>query len=270
MLAVAITPAPVFRGFMSTKPEPPSMEIAAMAKALRLLREEAGLKQAEAADRAGVTRQAWQNYEAGARQAIMRSDKQHELATALGSTRETLLLYRSRLSGPRAVNELGAMGMAERGWAAAEIQLLPIRDAVRAGAWLAIDDIDQSPQRLSTTAKDPRYPGADQWLAPVVGDSMNERGVLDGDMVHIVDAHAISYYPRTGDIVEVERVRRQGSERELTLKEVEVSPEGVLLWPRSTNAKWREPIKLSEDMGEGDDEAVVRVRGLMLQLIRRF
>lgn len=271
MLAVASIPAPVFRGVMSTPPVPPSMEILAVAKALRLLREEVGMTQAEAADAANMTRQAWNNYENGARQSILRSDKQQELARALGSSRETLLLYRARHGGgipgglPAASHNLS-----DRSWASPEIQLLPIRDAVRAGAWLAIDDIDQSPQKLSTTARDPRYPAADQWLAPVIGDSMNERGILDGDLVHIVDANAIGYYPRTGDVVEVERVRFQGSERELTLKEVEVGPDGLLLWPRSTNPKWREPIRLTDGFTDGGDDAVVSIRGLMLQLIRRF
>lgn len=247
------------------------MEMAALAKALRLLREEIGLTQADAADAAGMTRQAWNNYENGSRQAILRSDKQHELARALGASRETLLLYRARQRpGQAARGPTDTVGISERSWAPTDIQLLPIRDAVRAGAWLAIDDMDQSPQRLSTTARDPRYPTADQWLAPVMGDSMNERGILDGDMVHIVDATAIGYYPRSGDVVEVERVRFQGSERELTLKEVEVAADGLLLWPRSTNPKWRDPIRLADGFCEGDDEAFVRIRGLMLQLIRRF
>lgn len=252
---------------MTSRPAPPSIEIAALAKALRQLREEAGLSQADAAAAAGVTRQAWQLYETAARQSILRTDKQHELASALGVSRETLLLYKSRFAGGRAPTVAG--GLSERSWAP-ELQLLPIRDAVRAGAWLTVDDMDQSQQRLSTTARDPRYPGADQWLAPVVGESMNERGILDGDLVHIVDANDIGYYPRTGDVVEVERIRFQGRERELTLKEVEVTPEGMLLWPRSTNPRWRDPVRLSDGFQDGDDDAEVRIRGLMLQLIRRF
>ncbi|MFZ4605179.1 MAG: helix-turn-helix domain-containing protein [Caulobacter sp.] len=245
------------------------MEITALAKALKMLREQSGLSQQAAADQAGITRQAWQNYETGARQSILRSDKQDELARALGFSRETLLLQKTR-GVSAAQGAPPAFGMTDRSWAsAADIVLLPIRDEVRAGAWLAVDAMDQTPPRLSATARDARYPNAEQWLAPVVGDSMNERGILNGDLVHIVDAHDIAYYPRNGDIVEVERVRFQGRERELTLKEIEVAPEGLLLWPRSSNPMWREPIRLADGMAEGDD-GEIRIRGLMLQLIRRF
>ncbi len=245
------------------------MEITALARALKLLRESADLTQQAAADRAGITRQAWQNYETGARQSILRSDKQDELARALGFSRETLLLQKSRGTAA-AAGAPRSVGMGEPSWApTADIVLLPIRDEVRAGAWLAVDAMDQTAPRLSTTARDGRYPNAEQWLAPVVGDSMNERGIMHGDLVHIVDANDIAYYPRNGDIVEVERIRFQGRERELTLKEIEVAPEGLLLWPRSTNPMWREPIRLSDGMAE-DDDGEIRIRGLMLQLIRRF
>lgn len=97
---------------------------------------------------------------------------------------------------------------------------------------------------------------------------MNLRGIIDGDLVHLVDAISINYQPVTGDVVEVERTRHQGSERELTLKEVVVSANGIELWPRSSNPLWTEPVRIEDGMLLEDGE--VRIRGLMIQLIRRF
>jgi hypothetical protein len=95
-------------------------------------------------------------------------------------------------------------------------------------------------------------------------------GILEGDLVHLVDAFALGEYePATGDVVEVERVRFGGAEREFTLKQVEVTPGGVLLWPRSTNPRWQSPIPYHVDGVEADD-IEVRVRGRMLQVIRPF
>lgn len=155
-----------------------------------------------------------------------------------------------------------------------ELMVLPVRGVVQAGAWLEIEeDQAREPEELPA-ARDPRFPKAPQWLSVVRGDSMNalERdnrpaGIFDGDLVHCVDAVAIHYEPRTGDVVEVERVRFQGRERELTLKQVEVTPGGVLLWPRSSNPRWQEPITYRE----GDSEDVeVRIRGWVIGAMRRF
>jgi SOS-response transcriptional repressor LexA len=155
---------------------------------------------------------------------------------------------------------------------APELMVLPVRGVVQAGAWIeAVEDLE--PEELPA-ARDPRFPKAAQWLSIVRGDSMNalERegrpaGIYDGDLVHCVDAVAIHYEPRTGDVVEVERIRFQGREHELTLKQVEVTPRGILLWPRSSNARWQEPIAYRE----GDQEDVeVRIRGWVITSMRRF
>lgn len=93
-------------------------------------------------------------------------------------------------------------------------------------------------------------------------------GILDGDLVQLVDAIAIDYEFQNGDVVEVERIRFSGREREYTLKQVEVAADGTLtLWPRSTNPRWAEPVAYKE----GDEEDVeVRVRGKVISHIRPF
>lgn len=237
--------------------------MAMIGRAILHLRKDADLSQEAAADRMGITRQAWQQYEAGERQVVMRSDTQDQIAEALGTTRATLLMIKARLAGesftpPDARTSGGHPG---------EAIFLSIADPVRAGAFLAVDDTDQSAPRLTNIGRDPRYPLAQQRIRPVVGDSMNERGILDGDWVHLVSIEGINFVPETGMIVEVERTRVQGRERELTLKELEVTPDGLLLWPRSSNPLWRDPLTVTD--GDADD-VTVKITGLMTQLIRRF
>ena len=98
----------VFRRFpvgMSTEPpKAASDELRAMAAAIRSLRVRAGLAQPQAAEALGVSRQAWQNYEAGSRQNILRSDVQHQIARALGTDREHLLREADRLAGVQEVS----------------------------------------------------------------------------------------------------------------------------------------------------------------------
>lgn len=144
---------------------------------------------------------------------------------------------------------------------------LPLIGPVQAGAWLALDDTVQDEPRMLTAAVDPRYPHAPQWLREVRGDSMNARGIEPGHFVHIADFGATGINLNTGMIVEVTRTRDDGSLREVTLKEVEITPQGVKLWPRSTNPRWKDPVIL--DDGQGSD-VVVQVTGLLLMAMRRY
>lgn len=151
-----------------------------------------------------------------------------------------------------------------------QLALLPIRRRVQAGAWLLAEDMDQDEPATYPAAKDPRYPNAGQWLSEVVGDSVNELGINSGDLVHLVDVAEAGYQVNTGDVVEVERLRFQGRECEVSLKQVEVRPDGaVLLWPRSTNPRWKDPLEVKEGVGE-NEEIEVRIRGLVLAAIKRF
>lgn len=144
---------------------------------------------------------------------------------------------------------------------------LPLLGPIQAGAWLAVDDLPQDDPPMMPVMLDRRYPHAPQWLREVRGDSMNARNVLPGDIAHLVDYFAAGINLNTGMVVEVTRTRDGGGLREITLKEVEITGEGVLLWPRSTNPKWTQPVRL--DDGEGSD-IEVRVTGLLLAKITRF
>lgn len=144
---------------------------------------------------------------------------------------------------------------------------LPVIGPVQAGAWLEVDDTGQDEPPTMAVALDPRYPHARQWLREVKGDSMNARGIQPGDFAHLVDFGGAGVELRSGQVVEVTRIRAGGALREVTLKEVEITPDAILLWPRSSNPKWTEPVRL--DNGDGED-VEVQVTGLLIQAIKRF
>ncbi|WP_332655784.1 helix-turn-helix domain-containing protein [Brevundimonas sp.] len=88
-----------------------------LGEALAALRHEAGLSQAEAGERVGMTSQGWGLYESGKRPGLFRPDVQRRMTTALGASPEALA---RKLQAP-APPETPAHGMAEAGraWAAA-------------------------------------------------------------------------------------------------------------------------------------------------------
>ncbi|MDI1328024.1 MAG: helix-turn-helix transcriptional regulator [Brevundimonas sp.] len=65
-----------------------------LGEALAALRREAGLSQAEAGQRAGMTSQGWGLYETGKRPGLFRPDVQRRLTAAIGATAEALALAR--------------------------------------------------------------------------------------------------------------------------------------------------------------------------------
>ena len=95
MMAVAEHQVLPFRWRMPTKRnDPPSSEeLQLVGSAIRSLRKQMRKTQDEAAKLAGVTRNTWQNYENGDRQAVLRSDLQRKLALALGADEIDLKLH---------------------------------------------------------------------------------------------------------------------------------------------------------------------------------
>lgn len=269
MLAVALQDPCWQRPFMTDEtlvaPDDDA-EAKLLGQALKNLRTRAGLSQAVAAEAMGFTSgEAWRVYEAGTASGIFKPGLQFRLASAVGATLSQMLAERDRLAGKvSAISPARAdpfNGGARTG--------LRIRDRVQAGAWLAADDTIQTFPRTYPATLDGRYPQADQWLSEIVGDSMNRLAIYDGDFVHCVDAEAINYQPRNTDIVEVERLRVGGAERELTVKQIEITPAGILLCPRSTNPRWSEPLRLDDQIAEGE-EYEVRIRALVVGSMRRY
>lgn len=216
---------------------------------LRARREERGLSALDLAQRVGRSESAVRNQENGTNG--IPAPLARKYASALGTT-AAWILY-----GDDTPDRVPEPTLTE----------LPLVGPVQAGAWLALDDTAQDEPDTVPAVVDRRYPHAPQWLREVRGDSMNERGVFPGDIAHIVDVTAAGINLNTGMVVEVTRSRDGGSLREITLKEVEVTPSGIRLWPRSSNPRWKDPIDLSHGAG-GDIE--VQITGLLLAAIRRF
>jgi transcriptional regulator with XRE-family HTH domain len=91
-----------------------------LGEALAALRREAGLSQAEAGQRAGMTSQGWGLYESGKRSGLFRPDVQRRLTGAIGATVEALALVQGPAAGkPERVVEANGVASAGRSFSAA-------------------------------------------------------------------------------------------------------------------------------------------------------
>jgi transcriptional regulator with XRE-family HTH domain len=86
-----------------------------LGEALAALRREAGLSQAEAGQRAGMTSQGWGLYEAGKRPGLFRPDVQRRLTTAIGATVEALALVQTPAGAKDPVPPAETRGVANAG-----------------------------------------------------------------------------------------------------------------------------------------------------------
>ncbi len=262
MQALARISGPVsFRPMPKDQDGRPSDNLAG--KVLKTLRERANLTQEAAASRLTppVAEVTWQRWEWGMRELTV-----PKLVAAGEAIGFTLLEVMSELAEVAGSPQLVISNPGRGGRRSRPSEPLYIRDTVQAGGFFPADDISQV-ARTYPCARDPRFRNAAQWLDEVRGDSVDLLRIFDGDLAQFVDAYEIDYHPRTGDVVEVVRTRFDGRERELSIKQVEVTPEKVLLWPRSSNARWSEPLCLTDGIDDAD-HIEVRIRGVLLRTIR--
>lgn len=160
----------------------------------------------------------------------------------------------------------GAAARLHHGSDSSELMVL---HRAQAGNWIeaesAVDDYIKPPRPVN---RDPRFPKAKQWLELVVGDSIN-RLIQDGEYAIVVDAADVNYSPRRGDLVVVERRRFGGHMRERTIKQVGFGPDekSVLLWPRSTNPRWNEPLQITAD-ADNLETLEVEIVGVVVGIYR--
>lgn len=140
-------------------------------------------------------------------------------------------------------------------------KFLTVRHKVQAGAWFEADQQANDASEMFPVAENPKYAGHPQWLEQIVGNSV-DLIIPDGALAHVIDAVSLEYTPKDGDLVIVERTRDGGHIRERTIKQVRIpSPTQIELWPRSTDARFQDPITYAE----GDEESVsVAVVGLVV------
>lgn len=119
-----------------------------------------------------------------------------------------------------------------------DVRMVGVVGEVRAGAFAEIPDEQMEPREFIPVNL-PEYARANLYALHVVGRSM-DRHYPDGATVVICPTHEAGI--REGDHVVVRMFR--GSMAETTLKEVVVAPDGVELWPRSTDPAYQTPIRL--------------------------
>ena len=153
---------------------------------------------------------------------------------------------------------------------------VPFGGKVGAGGFLPVleyfDQDDDNREMPPTVIKHPAYKNIPQYAWLVEGDSMTEAGIYEG--MWVVAGTYLDYIDRIGELengqcVIVERTRYQGSERELTIKEVQFTRGGMRLVPRSTNPRHKELFVPLDPQADGDKESVAIIV-VVLSAIRDF
>lgn len=137
---------------------------------------------------------------------------------------------------------------------------------VAAGQWLDLDvDVDPRDLEQFPITADPAYPHDAQFGLIVRGNSMN-RVFDNGEVLHCLDVLIANVKPEENDIVIVERIRAQASQREVTAKRITKRGKLIVLSPDSTESKWK-PIEFNPKEGHDGDEEV-RVVAVVLATYR--
>jgi SOS-response transcriptional repressor LexA len=153
---------------------------------------------------------------------------------------------------------------------------VPFGGKVGAGGFLPVleyfNQDDENRTVPQTAVRHPAYPTIPQFAWLVEGDSMTEANILDG--MWVIAGTYSDYVDRVGDVdngqyVIVERTRFGGSERELTLKEVQFTRGGMRLIPRSLNLRHKELFIPLDHKADGDEETV-RILAVVLAAVMDF
>ncbi len=128
---------------------------------------------------------------------------------------------------------------------------IQVRGAVQAGVWRESIEWPHTDWQNLTVPRDGRFAYAERFGLVVRGESMN-RLYPDGTIVIVVRFADLGRAPRPGERVVVLR-RSTTGEYEATLKDYELDAKGRhVLWPRSTEPEFQEPIILTDaPIGDG-------------------
>lgn len=153
--------------------------------------------------------------------------------------------------------------------AATEGNLFPVTVAgpVQAGAFLPIDEYDQSAPETFFEPADPEFPRARRTAFDVIGDSMNQLApipILPGSRLIAVNYEDIGIPLRDRMVVVVQQERESGFLREWSVKQVELQDDVILFHPRSSNPRHK-PIIVSRDL-QADDGKTVTVLALVREI----
>lgn len=192
-------------------------------------RKDAGLSQAELADRVGKSRGAVAQWESG--DVRPRHSTIVEIAKA---TNKPLSWLENGIEDERT----GLMVIGE----------------VAAGLWKE-GTVEYLPQGMPV-APHPDYPAGSQRLYQVRGTSVNKT-VDDGEYIHCVDIHAGGVIVESGDLVVV--CRMEHGLTEYTAKRYVVEGGQKILRPDSTDSQWQADLDLS-----GDDGVSIKITDIVI------
>lgn len=211
-----------------------------MAKLLVMARQKAGLTQAQLAEKVSTTQSQIQRLETGQRKLSL--EWARKLAPHLRIDPVSLFVGEDYAKQIDSVN--------------ASVTLVPVRGKVAAGLWMLHDDIVDEVDIPAIPRKD----GLEQFAFQVSGNSMDKLGILHDWYVVCVPYWLSREALTQDDIVVVER--RNGQLVERTCKQIALTPTHYELWPRSSDARWQEPIRiLRTDPEKGEDGTEVEVVG---------
>lgn len=237
---------------------------------IKRLREREGLSQLELAKKAGVSQQLISQLENGKN---LTTKKLPQIVKALNATLEQL---DETLARDLWATTGGLLKSANANYSGRELTGAPLAygGIVKAGAFRAVDEYFNQDEIAvpAFVQANPRFARARQFTWQVEGNSMNAVGIEDG--MWVVGADYIEYIDYYGEIesgqyVVVERSRHQGSERELTVKEIRFYRDRFELIPRSTDSSYA-PIIVKNDRQMGDDDVTVRILAKVLAAYRDF
>lgn len=145
-------------------------------------------------------------------------------------------------------------------------EAVPVVGTVEAGAFRPVmETVDEATQEYIEIVRHPRFKAFPHIAFTVRGDSMNLKGISDGDTVICVPWADIGIGELTGILVVVERIANGGLLREWTVKEMEARPDRVVLHPRSSNPA-HAPIEIMR--ADHDTGTEVRIIALVVNVLK--
>lgn len=216
----------------------------AVAKKIKALRQNAGLNQAELAQKVGVGQAAVSKWESG--RDVPGSENMQRLAMVFGVE-------------PREIVGFGELGTQP----GVRVRMV---GELAAGEWKETFEIPFDDQEVVTVQLDHDLQSLPLQGFKIVGDSMNQY-YPDGSAVYVAPLHALPGAPQNGDHVMV--MRHRNGEVEGTVKEYVKDEQGnQWLWPRSTSPMHQEPLDYKGHK-RGKVESVVIAGVVIAALVHR-
>lgn len=133
---------------------------------------------------------------------------------------------------------------------------LPLVGTVSGGVWREVDSLDQDEKPASPFLPDPRWPADKQFALKIEGESIN-RVARDGDIIAVVDVHALQTQVADDALVVVEESRDGGLIR-TTAKRLRRRGKLTELHADSDDPRWRDVRLIIEP--DTDDARLITTR----------